>query len=239
MKIAVLSDIHGNLEALEACLKKIDELNADELVCLGDLVDYCAQPNECIELILQRSGKIVLGNHDEAQFRYSLSDGFNQNARISSIYTRTIIDKNYVDYFTTLPRTISDNNIFYVHAAPYLPELYSYILTPEAAAINFRYFDEKICFIGHSHRPIIFEETVSGANAVKIDRLDPAKRYMINVGSVGQPRDGNPKAGFGFFNTENYEYWNVRVPYDTEKSSEKIKNEGLPLFLAERILKGI
>ncbi|RPI18597.1 MAG: metallophosphoesterase [Ignavibacteriae bacterium] len=239
MKIAVISDIHGNLEALEACLKKIKELKADKLVCLGDFVDYCAQPNECIELVLKHTDKIVLGNHDEAQFHYKLAEGFTENARISSLYTRTILDKKYVDIFKSLPYTLSEDNIFYVHASPYLPHVYSYILKHETAAINFGYFEERICFAGHSHRPIIFEETETLVNTVDIDILEPSKRYIVNVGSVGQPRDGNPDASFGFFDTESNEYLNVRVPYDTEKSAEKIKNEGLPLFLAERILKGV
>lgn len=239
MKIAVISDIHGNLEALEACLQKINELKADKIVCLGDFVDYCAQPNECIELVTGLTDKIVLGNHDEAQFHYELVEGFNENAKISSVYTRKIIEKKFVDYFASLPYTYSEDNILYVHASPYLPHIYSYILKQETAAINLGYFNERICFTGHSHRPVIFEETDSGVNTVKIDVLEPSKRYIVNVGSIGQPRDGNPDASFGIFNTENNEYLNFRVSYDTVKSSEKIKNEGLPLFLAERILKGI
>jgi predicted phosphodiesterase len=239
MKYAIISDIHGNLEALEACLAKIKELKAERIICLGDLVDYCAQPNECIELLVKHADVIIRGNHDEAQLNYKLCEGFTENAKISSIYTRTVLDKKYLELLASLPYSHSENNLIFVHASPYLPQFYTYVLKPESAAINFSYFEERICFIGHSHRPVIFEETESGANIVEISRLLHSKRYIINVGSTGQPRDGIPDSSFGFFDSSTDEYYNIRIPYDTEKSSEKIKKEGLPLFLAERILKGV
>lgn len=239
MKYAVISDVHGNLEALEACLKKIDELKADKIICLGDLVDYCAQPNECIELLLKTADVIIKGNHDEAQYRYELSDGFTENAKISSIHTRSVIKKEYVELFRTLPYSFSENGLLFVHASPAVLPDYKYVLTVESAALNFASFTEKICFIGHSHRPLIFKETGTGAFIVENGVIDRRSRYIINVGSIGQPRDGKPEASFGLFDSDLWKYSNIRVKYDVLAASEKIRKEGLPEFLADRILKGV
>ena len=239
MKIAVISDIHANLEALEACLAKLDELKPDKLVCLGDMVDYCAQPNECIELIRNNSDIVILGNHDEAQFNHELIEGFSENAYLSSVHTRTVIKPEYVEYFKTLPYSYSIENLLFVHASPLTVPEYSYILTPETAKFNFKSFSENICFIGHSHRPVIFKE--HGSNVFETESVNKEEkfRYIINAGSIGQPRDGDPRLSFGFFDTENYNYINYRVNYPVENASKKIMLENLPVFLAERILKGV
>jgi len=239
MKIAVISDIHANLEALEICLKKIEELKADKIICLGDLVDYCAQPNECVELVKKYSDVTLLGNHDEAQYNYSLVSGFSENAMISSIHTRTVIDPAYIDYFKLLPYTYSEDNILFVHSSPYEPEGYHYILTEGRAQLNFSYFEEKICFIGHSHIPVLFQEIGEEVREVEPGNVLESGRYIINVGSVGQPRDGNPHLSFGFIDTETLEYQNVRVYYPAEVTAHKILREGLPEYLADRIIKGI
>jgi predicted phosphodiesterase len=239
MKIAVISDIHANLEALSACLKMIEELKPDKIICLGDLVDYCAQPNECIDLVRQYADVIILGNHDEAQFNYELAEGFTENARISSVHTRSVIKPEYVEFFKSLPYTFSMGGLLFVHASPASPAYYDYVLTGSIASVNFGCFKEKVCFIGHSHRPVIFEEGFWGVNLVTPESVKKGGRYIINVGSVGQPRDGNPKASFGFFDTETFEYQNVRVVYPVEIASQKILDEKLPVYLAERILKGI
>jgi predicted phosphodiesterase len=239
MKIAVISDIHANLEALETCLAKIDELKPDKLICLGDLVDYCAQPNECVELIKNNADTVIMGNHDEAQFNYARAEGFTENAFISSVHTRSVIKPDYVEYFKTLPYTYSIKNLFFVHASPLNPGNYKYILNSETAKSAFESFSEKVCFIGHSHRPVIFEERDSEVFEVKSINNSGSSRYIINVGSVGQPRDGNPKLSFGFIDTESFKYSNFRLNYQAESASKKILLEELPPFLAERILKGV
>jgi predicted phosphodiesterase len=239
MKIAIISDIHANLDALEVCLKKLEELKPDKIICLGDLVDYCAQPNECIGLVKNIADVVILGNHDEAQFNFDTAVSFNENAFISSVHTRSVIKPEYVDYFKTLPYSYAIENSLFVHATPSIPMLYRYILSEGPAKLAFREFSEKICFIGHSHRPVIFEE--HGSNVFEIESVNIVEkyRYIINVGSVGQPRDGDPRLSFGFFDTEIFKYCNYRVEYPAEKASKKILLEGLPPFLAERILKGI
>ena len=239
MKIAIISDVHANLEALTSCLKKISELGADKIICLGDLVDYCAEPNECIELIKANCDAVVMGNHDEAQFEYDMVEGFSNDARISSIYTREVIKPEYIEYFKTLPRVYRYENLMFVHGSPQNPEDYRYILTTDAAEMNFRAFNESICFIGHSHKPIIFKETNRGVHIVTDEYQETGQRYIINVGSVGQPRDGDPRLSFGFFDLNSRKYTNYRVEYDTLTASNKIKNEELPLYLAERIIIGV
>lgn len=239
MKYAIISDLHANLEAVEACFAEIDNLKADRIICLGDLVDYCAQPIEVIRLVQNKCQAVVLGNHDEAQFNYPLSDRFNERAKISSIHTRTVLKAEHIDYFRSLPMTHSENDMLFVHSSPVDPSAYKYMLDEEAAALNFPSFTEKICFIGHSHRPLIFENSADGIKSAAEGKLDPAKRYIINVGSVGQPRDNNPKLSFGFLDTELWDYRNIRVEYDTKSASEKITKEQLPEFLASRILEGI
>ncbi len=239
MKIAIISDIHANYEALNVALDKIKELKADRIICLGDMVDYCADPNECVALVIKHCDKVILGNHDEAQFDYDLVDGFGESARISSIHTRSIIKQEYVDYFKTLSYTYELENLFFVHGSPMYPESYSYVLNESIANQNFKEFKQDICFIGHSHIPIIFKKSKKKIDVVKEEDVVTGNRYIINVGSIGQPRDRNPRLSFGLFDTLEWKYKNIRLEYDTKTASNKIKNENLPLFLAERIILGV
>lgn len=238
MKYAVISDVHANLEAVEACFREIEKLKVDRVICLGDLVDYCAQPNEVISIIKNSCDVVILGNHDEAQYNHPLSERFNERARASSIHTRTVLKTENLEYIKTLKLSHSENNLFFVHASPFEPSSYKYVLDEERAKQNFGSFSEKICFIGHSHRPVIFESSGSGLNTITDGKLNINNRYIINVGSVGQPRDNNNKLSFGFLDIEEYIYSNVRIDYDRISASLKIYAERLPVFLAQRILEG-
>lgn len=239
MLIAIIADIHANLEALDACLKRVDEIKPDKIICLGDLVDYCSQPNECIELIKERADANLLGNHDEAQFNYKLADGFTEYAYISSLHTRDVIKQENIKYFKLLPYFYSFQDMAFTHGSPENPEAFHYILNTRDAEINFRNFHEKVCFIGHSHYPLIFEENQNGIRTVMPEAISPENRYIINVGSVGQPRDGDRRLCFGIFETDKFKFEYVRIDYPAEITSKKILREGLPLFLAERILAGV
>jgi diadenosine tetraphosphatase ApaH/serine/threonine PP2A family protein phosphatase len=239
MKYAVISDVHANLEALTACMDEIDKLKPDRVICLGDLVDYCAEPNETVEIIRSRCDIVILGNHDEAQFNYTIAERFREFAKKSSIHTRSVLKPGYTGYFKSLPVTHSENNILFVHASPSNPKSYTYVRDKETAQQNFESFSEGICFIGHSHVPLIWrfdgnEVYESDEGTLNIS----SSRYIINVGSIGQPRDNNPKASFGLYDTETCEYKNIRVEYDVKSASDKILKEGLPEFLAERLFTG-
>lgn len=238
MKYAIISDVHANLEAVEACFREIERLKADRVICLGDLVDYCAQPNEVISIIKNNCDVVLLGNHDEAQYNYPLAERFNERAKASSIHTRTILKPRHLEYIKSLELTHSKNDLFFVHASPFEPSSYDYVLDEDTAALNFRSFTEKICFIGHSHRPKIFERSESGVKTVNEGKLKKNRRYIINVGSVGQPRDGNNKLSFGYFDSDEFIYSNIRADYDRSSASIKIYKEGLPVLLAARILEG-
>lgn len=239
MKYAIISDVHANLEAVEACFKEIEKIKPDRIICLGDLVDYCAQPVEVIDIIKKNCDTVILGNHDEAQFRYEMIGGYRENAQVSSIHTRSVIKEEHVEYLKTLPRSYSENDLLFVHASPKEPNRYRYLPDEETAGEIFSNFAEKICFIGHSHKPLLFELSTSGVNRVEKTVLDPDCRYIINVGSIGQPRDGNPKLSFGIYDTKSREYFNIRLDYDITSASAKIKNEGLPLHLASRLFDGV
>ncbi len=203
------------------------------------MVDYCAQPNECVELIKKCCDLVILGNHDEAQYNFSLVYDFTDAAAISSVHTRDIIKPEYTEYFKTLKYTYSENNLLFVHASPCYPERYNYCETIKEAEKNFKCFNEAICFIGHSHEPVIFEKKEYKVSFVKEGHLNQKYRYLINVGSVGQPRDKNPKLSFGIFDTNEFKYENVRLDYDIHSAAEKIIREGLPVKLAQRLFAGV
>jgi len=239
MIYAIISDLHANLEAVEACFKEIERIKPDKIICLGDLVDYCAQPNEVIELAQAKCDIIIMGNHDEAQIDYTISEGFSSHAKISSIHTRDILKKEHKEFISTLPKQYSENNLLFVHASPYCLPGYGYILNIYDAMENFESYTEQFCFIGHSHIPVVFEESEQDANEVEAASIKKDKRYIINVGSVGQPRDGNPKLAFGLFDSEKFEYKLIRIDYDIESAAGKITEDGLPFRLAERLFAGL
>lgn len=238
MKYAIISDVHANLEAVQACFREIEKLKVDRVICLGDLVDYCAEPNEVITLIKNNCDVVILGNHDEAQYHHYIADRFREFAKISSVHTRGVLDPANLDYIKTLQLRHSENDLLFVHASPLESSGYHYVLDEEAASVNFAAFKENICFIGHSHRPVVYEISSGGVKTSTEEPLNKDNRYIINVGSVGQPRDGNKNLSFGLFDCESRQYTNKRVDYDRASASIKIYKEGLPVSLAARILVG-
>lgn len=244
LRYAIISDIHSNLEALQAVLKKIDEEKIDKIVCLGDIVGYGPNPNECIELIQQHCEIILTGNHDFACIENSELFYFNQFAKQAIEWTLTVISNDKLEIIANLPLNGRIENYYLVHSNPYDPSSWDYILSIDDAIYNFSKFNEKICFIGHSHYAIIYSEYVENDN-LKYNltlnsriELDQNSRYIINVGSVGQPRDGNPDAAFGILDSTDQIYELKRISYDINKTFQKMTSLGLPQFLAERLLVG-
>jgi len=233
VRLAIISDIHGNLEALTAALELIDSRGVDEIICLGDVVGYGANPNECLDLIRQRCMVILLGNHDAAAVDLSIANSFTMNARLSALWTRqALLDKNR-EFLQSLPYTKERGEIFLTHGSPYNPDEWNYIITDFDARDAFQSFTHRICFVGHSHIPALFSESGGSPNLTIRDR------YIINVGSIGQPRDGNPKLSFGLFDTEAWTYENIRADYDVFTAAEKINSAGLPPALAHRLMVGV
>lgn len=233
MRIAILSDIHSNLEALTKALKVIDSMGVDEVVCLGDVVGYGANPNECLEIIRRRCKTILLGNHDLAAVDVSAAEFFAHLARVAAEWTHRTLTADNKKFLRSLPYTANRPDMLLVHASPHEPEEWHYIISTFDAFEAFKAFEERICFVGHSHVPGIFSPTGKAATVNKDDR------FIVNVGSIGQPRDGNPQLSFGVFETEIWKYENIREDYDISGASAKILEAGLPRGLADRLFVGV
>lgn len=233
MRIAILSDIHSNLQALLRAFSIIDELRTNAIYCLGDIVGYGANPNECTNLIRRRTTGCVLGNHDLAAIDTSHARYFSTPGKIAAEWTHTVLTKENRDYLASLPYVTELPLLTLVHASPAMPETWQYIMSLQDAAPQFDHFKTPLCFIGHTHVPFLCCEDL------KTFRLEREMRTLINVGSVGQPRDGNPQLSFGFLDTDAWAYENIRAEYDIQSAAEAIIAQGLPRFLADRLFRGV
>jgi len=232
MRIAIVSDIHGNLEALEKTLSIIREKAVDTIICLGDIVGYGASPNACVELIRSATPHVLLGNHDEAAIQLEKMEYFNPYARIAAEWTHDELTDENKNFIQHLPSHLEHQGILFVHSSPFEPDQWHYIITPTDAAINFSYFTQPVCFIGHSHVPDVFCEDNT---TLEVKR---EKKFIVNVGSVGQPRDSDWRSSFGIFDLSSWTYQNIRTEYDVEAAAGKIRKAGLPKSLADRLFIG-
>lgn len=240
MKIAIFSDIHGNLEALEAVLNHMESQNVDEYVCLGDIIGYGANPNECTDLVREKCKYIVAGNHDFAVVGKTDTNFFNPYAKQAVFWTRQALTTKNFSYISNLPQDKYDGNRIYVHATPSKPLVWGYIFSNYEALNEFSFFTQKMCFIGHSHFPVVIEYKDSKCLFRRdLDvQLEDDKRYIFNVGSVGQPRDGDCRACYCIYDTDQQHINYYRVDYDLAKAQQKILDADLPKILAERLALG-
>jgi len=242
LRYAIISDIHSNLEALQAVLDDIEQEQVDQVVCLGDVVGYGPNPNECLELVRQHSEIIITGNHDFACIETSELYYFNKYAKEAIEWTLTVITNENLQYLSDLPFDAKIDDYYLVHSNPLDPQSWDYILSRDDARSNFPEFEEQICFIGHSHHPIIYIEDQDGGDLTSSRdnriQIEEGRRYIINVGSVGQPRDGNPDAAYGIIDTMNQHYELKRVSYNVHQTYQKMIAVHLPQFLADRLLIG-
>lgn len=240
MKYAFISDVHGNLEALNAVLKDIRDKEIGELIFLGDAVGYGPDPNECLDILKSECSVMIAGNHDWAVLGYTDLEFFNPIAKASVIWTREKISREFLSALKTFPisKEIENKKILLVHSTPKEPEKWHYLLTLWDAEINFHYFDNMICLIGHSHYPFIIERLPSGEMLTYKSKAKLVKenRYIINVGSVGQPRDGDPRACYALIDDESVNIY--RVNYNIEKTQEKMRAYGFQTSLIERLKRG-
>jgi len=240
---AVISDVHSNLEALDAVLADIDRrgIKKERTFFCGDAVGYGPNPNECIEILKKRAKVLIAGNHDWAVLGLTEAAYFNPNAKAAIRWTEEVLTpENRLTLETfSLAKRMKKENVFLVHGSPREPDEWHYLLTLFDAEINFNYFEERTCFLGHSHLPFIIEKLPSGELVMHKGKaeLGPTHRYIVNAGSVGQPRDGDPRACYALFGDERVEL--VRVPYDIESVQRKMSAAGLPLPLIERLRRGI
>ncbi len=232
MRLAIISDIHANLPALNRVLTFLDGIKVDEIYCLGDIVGYGPFPNECIDLVSKRCTATVMGNHDSGLLGKTPLEHFNKEGQKALRWTKKRIATQHLNYLKNLPIVIVQQDVTFVHATPSHPTEWTYVLTMEEAQQSFRSFSTAVCFIGHTHIPIVIGEDLS------VDVFRKGGRFLINVGSVGQPRDRNPKASFGLLDTDTWSYRLIRLEYDVQQTAEAIINGGLPKFLAKRLLGG-
>jgi putative phosphoesterase len=233
MRIAVFSDIHGNLEALTCVLKQVRKERADTLVCLGDIVGYGPFPNECIELVRKQCTIVVRGNHDTGAVYGALLEEFDADGRIAMEWTRSKLTPESGEYLRALPIIHNSNDVTYVHASPVNPEHWTYVFAWQDAAKAFLHFTTNTCCVGHTHIPAIV-----AANGM-VNSYQEGERHLINVGSVGQPRDGDPRASFAPLDTKRHSASIIRVEYDIAATADAIRKAGLPEFLARRLAFGI
>lgn len=240
MLYAILGDIHSNFDALGAVLEEIKKDRVDGILSVGDIVGYGAEPGPCIKTVSEVVSAIVAGNHDYAAVGKTDIEYFNPEAKKAVLWTSRQLSQEENRYLSNLPLIIELDGMTLVHGSLHLPELFAYIRTFYDAELCFRGLKNEVCFVGHSHVPVIImrDSTIRAVNDPEVSLRDVSKA-IVNVGSVGQPRDRNPKACYVLYNTAERSVKFKRVEYDIARASEKIIEAGLPPFNAERIRWGV
>jgi predicted phosphodiesterase len=242
MRCLVISDIHSNLAAFQAVLDDA-EGKYDKVWCLGDLVGYGPNPNECIELLANLDHLGIAGNHDWAVLGKLDVDDFNPDARHVSLWTRNELTESNHEFLKSLPvALIQEEQFTLVHGSPRHP-IWEYILYPAVAQLNFEHFSTPYCLVGHTHSPVIFyapdnpgeicEALVPSANNGP-ESLDD-RQQILNPGSVGQPRDGDPRSSYAILDLDNLTFEYHRIPYPVAEVQERMQELGFPSRLINRL----
>jgi len=244
MKIAFISDIHSNYEALRAAADYIKNDGIEKVYCAGDIAGYGAQPDECIEALIAMKALCVKGNHEDYLLGSESIGNASKNAKESILWQKTVVKESSIKYLRGLnvTETLKEHSIFLTHGSPYQPEMFHYIQTPSEIMEAFAAFDEQICIIGHSHVPAAFRlDKESVLHEYKLGstvHVENGYRYIVNVGSVGQPRDGIPKACVYIYDTDKAVFNGKSLDYDIHTAEKKIIQAGLPSTLAYRLAFG-
>jgi predicted phosphodiesterase len=241
MRIGFFSDVHANLEALEACLSDFKKEKLSRIFFLGDVVGYGPDPNKCIELVDKKADVKLLGNHDAAAIGLLNTEYFNQYAQMSMSFTSQVLSEKNLKRLSLYHMEACFDIFKMVHASPKEPDTWGYILDLEDAEGNFKYFEQQACLIGHSHRPVIIKKYKTNNCEVvphEFVKVDDDYRYIVNIGSVGQPRDGDPRSCYMIYDTDEKIMTLKRVEYEYEKTQEKMRKANLPKFLVDRIAVG-
>lgn len=238
MRYLVISDIHANLMAFEAVLQ--DAGNAwDRIWCLGDIVGYGPDPNECAERLQQHDHVSLSGNHDWAVLGKLDIESFNSEARTALRWTQETISEQTHDFLAQLPPLTEETPFTLAHGSPRQP-VWEYILDEKSAAENFHHFDTPYCLVGHSHVPFVFKEMEDGKCRGALPQYgEPIalgqQRLIINPGSVGQPRDSDPRAAYALLDGEAMTWEHRRVPYDIAETQDRMRKVGMPFRLVARL----
>jgi predicted phosphodiesterase len=239
MRYAIIADIHGNLEALECVLEDIKSQKCTHVVCLGDVVGYGANPKECLDIVRAMNIPVVKGNHDEYIGNDDDPEGFNDAAAEAVSWTRAQLTPEDRKWLRDLKYFRLVANFSIVHATLDAPQRWGYVFEKLEAAASFTYQNTPVCFFGHTHVPVAFvrDSYVRGGTYSKF-KVEPGRKYFINVGSVGQPRDGDPRAAYVVYDLPTQTIELRRLKYDVATAQRKIRAAGLPEKLAERLATG-
>lgn len=242
MKIAVLSDIHSNLQALDAVVRDAREWKAQAYLVAGDIVGYGASPNQCIERLTALGAHAVAGNHDWGAARKTSIDYFNTAASEAIVWTDGQLSSLSREYLDCLPITLEIEGVSLAHANFISPDCWEYVLTLYEAGKQFEFYSGCIGVIGHSHVPFFVrkQEGKGGPEQIVAETMaiKPGERYLVNAGSVGQPRDGDSRAAYIRIDLESATIGLRRISYDVRTAQILIDKAGLPLSLAERLAEG-
>ena len=245
MLLALFSDIHANRQAFSACLDFAKAHGADRIICLGDYVGYGADPEWAVETVMDLINKgalAVRGNHDQAVA--ISSETMNAEAQAAIEWTRRQLSLAQLRFLAELPLMLEEDDRLYVHSEASSPAKWRYVLSTADAGRSLLATDAHVTFCGHVHQPALYSISVTGKmtsfvpiSGVTVQLLS-GRRWLTVLGSVGQPRDGDPAASFAMYDTDSREITCCRVPYDVEAAARRIRDNGLPTWLADRLLVG-
>jgi diadenosine tetraphosphatase ApaH/serine/threonine PP2A family protein phosphatase len=245
MRIGLFSDVHANLEALGAVLTAYEQASIDRYVCLGDIVGYGANPNECCQLVREMTDLVVMGNHDAACCGRMSPEWFNLAARTAVEEHARMLEASHMQWLEQLPYRLDFNNMLLCHGSPYRLEEFLYILEEADIEEILQHVParQRLIFVGHTHRGTTFIYREKPDLRIWEDsresiKVFPRQGYVFNVGSVGQPRDGDRRASYAIMDTEAMTFELKRVDYDVDTASAKIARLGLPRTLSERLYVG-
>ncbi len=237
---AILGDIHSNLDALNVVLDDCRAQGVTDFLCTGDVIGYNACPHECMDIVRSLGCPVVVGNHDFYVSSQQSLDDFNPAAAAVVEWTREQLSDDELDWLRNLPFTVTQMGITLVHSTMDNPENFGYVFDNLQAEANFLMQKTPVCFHGHTHCPMIYEKSMNG-----VFRIDPqdftlpiGRKYFVNVGSVGQPRDGDPRASYVLYDPKARQIRYRRLDYDIEAAQARIREAGLPERLAARLAVG-
>jgi diadenosine tetraphosphatase ApaH/serine/threonine PP2A family protein phosphatase len=244
MKILLISDIHANLVALDTVITALGD-EVDHIWSLGDIVGYGPRPRECVERVQELAPDVsIIGNHDWAAIGRLDLDDFNPVARYASYWTTMKLGSEHIQYLESLPNRMIEKDWTIVHGSPQHP-VWEYVYNARIASINFGFYDTRICFLGHTHIQLYITEESASNNVQPRQPRDgevidvSSERIMVNPGSIGQPRDGDPRAGCAVFDPDEMTVTFRRIAYDVEETQRQLREEGLPESLIMRLAMGV
>ncbi len=241
MRIVFISDIHSNIYALEALEKDLKNRSYDSIYCLGDIVGYGANPVEVVEWIMENINFSLRGNHDTLISRAEPIDMHNPYTLKAAYYNIEILKNKHKEFLKSLSKDFENEKFVLTHDEPCIPGSMEYITKIKEAKDTFSAFHQQMCFFGHTHLPGIFEKDDEDISFIKDDKiyLKEHCKYLINPGSVGQPRDKDPRLSYIIYDDEEQSVEFIRVEYEIEKAARDILNAGLPTIFANRLYRGI